>query len=83
MNAMSKKGAVAQGVEPATEAQAQTAAPKRRRGGRFALMLALPVALALGGGYVWLTGGRYETTDNANLQQARVSISAGVSGRVT
>lgn len=83
MNAMSKKGAVAQGAQPAAGAAAGTAAPKAKRGGRLALMLALPVVLALGGGYVWLTGGRYETTDNANLQQARVSVSAAVPGRVT
>ncbi len=79
MNAMSKNADVAQTPEPARDAPA----PKKKRGGRVALMLALPVLLALGGGYVWLTGGRYETTENANLEQARVSISAGVSGRVT
>ncbi len=83
MNAMSKKDAVTQGAQPAAEKTGDTAPPKKRRFGRVALMLALPVALALGGGYVWLTGGRYETTENANLQQPRVSISAGVAGRVT
>jgi membrane fusion protein, multidrug efflux system len=79
MNAMTKKDAVAQAAPPSQTAPA----PQKKRSGRIALMLALPVLLALGGGYVWLTGGRYETTENANLQQALVSISAAVSGRVT
>ena len=35
------------------------------------LMLALPLALAAGGGYFWLTGGRYQETENANLRQAQ------------
>ena len=60
-----------------------TAAPaKKRRGGRFALMLALPVALAAGGAYVWVTGGRFEETENANLRQAKVSIAADTAGRI-
>ena len=59
-------------------------APKKkaRRRGRFVLMLAVPLALAAVGGYVWVTGGRYEETENANLQQARVSIASEAAGRV-
>jgi membrane fusion protein (multidrug efflux system) len=77
---------------PAQEAPAQPkpvqpapVAPKRkkRRGSRFVLMLALPLLLAVGGGYVWVTGGRYEETENANLRQARVSIAADTAGRIT
>lgn len=49
---------------------------------RFVLMLALPVALAVGGGYLWLTGGRYASTDNAYLEQNRVAITADQSGRI-
>ncbi|MCA8879333.1 MAG: HlyD family secretion protein [Rhodobacteraceae bacterium] len=58
------------------------APPRRKRWRRILLMLALPLALALGGGYVWLTAGRYESTENANLQLARVAISAEVGGRI-
>lgn len=60
------------------------AAPKRkkRRAGRFVLMLALPLLLAVGGGYVWVTSGRYEETENANLRQATVSIAADTAGRI-
>lgn len=55
---------------------------KARRRGRFVLMLAVPLALAAVGSYVWVTGGRYEETENANLQQARVSIASEAAGRV-
>ena len=54
----------------------------KRKTGRNALMLALPVALVAIGGYVWVTGGRYQETENAYLQQPKVSISAEASGRV-
>jgi membrane fusion protein (multidrug efflux system) len=40
------------------------------------------VLLAVGGGYVWVTGGRYQETENANLRQARVSIAADAAGRI-
>ncbi len=58
------------------------AAPKRRRGLRNILMLALPLALVAGGGYFWVTGGRFEETENANLQQPIVTIAAETAGRV-
>lgn len=45
-------------------------------------MFALPVALIAGGSYVWVTGGRYQETENANLQQAKVSIAADTAGRI-
>ena len=63
---------------PATNAPA---APKRRRA-RLLLMAALPLVLVAGGGYVWVTGGRYQETDNANLRQAKVSISSEAAGRI-
>lgn len=49
---------------------------------RRALMLSLPVAIALGGGWMWLSGGRYEETENAALHQARIGIAADLPGRV-
>jgi membrane fusion protein, multidrug efflux system len=56
---------------------------KRRRGGRILLMITVPLLLAGVGGYFYLTGGRFEETDNAYVQQAKVSISADVAGRIT
>jgi membrane fusion protein (multidrug efflux system) len=60
----------------------QSAAPKKRSFGRRFLMLSVPLALVAGGAYVWMNGGRYEETDNANLRQARLSIASDVSGRI-
>lgn len=56
------------------------AKPKRSR--RTLIMLAVPLALAVGGSYVWLTGGRYQETENANLRQARVTIASEAAGRI-
>jgi membrane fusion protein (multidrug efflux system) len=69
---------------PAVAAPAQPEAPakKKRSGRRLAIMLSVPVILAAGGGYFWLTGGRYVETDNAYVQQNKVSISADVAGRI-
>ncbi|MER8447230.1 HlyD family secretion protein [Mesorhizobium sp. M1066] len=69
--------AVAPPVQPAS-----VPVKKKRRLGRFLLMVALPAALAVGGGYVWVTGGRYQETENANLQQAKVSIASDTAGRI-
>jgi len=70
----------------AVPAQAQTVAPPppaRRRSRRLLLMVSVPVLLAAVGGYFYLTGGRYEETDNAYVHQAKVSVSADVAGRIT
>jgi membrane fusion protein, multidrug efflux system len=50
---------------------------------RVPLMLAVPVLMAAAGLYVYLTSGRYESTDDAYLRAAEVSISGNVSGRVS
>lgn len=46
-------------------------------------MVAVPVVLAVGGGYVYLTSGRYVSTDNAYVQQDLLTVSADVSGRIS
>ena len=61
-------------------AEAPAAPPKKRR--RLGLMLSVPVLILAGVAGVWLTGGRYETTENANLKQARISIASDIGGRV-
>jgi membrane fusion protein (multidrug efflux system) len=53
-----------------------------RRRLRIALMVVAPVVAGVAGGYVYLTGGRYVSTDDAYVQAARVSISSDVPGRV-
>ena len=61
------------------------AAPRRNlweRLRRPLLMFGLPFLIIAGGTYLWLTGGRSVSTDNAYVSQDKVSISADVTGRV-
>jgi len=74
-------------AEPANAAASSPAAPaapvaKKSTGRRLAIMLAVPVVLAAGGGYFWLTGGRYVETDNAYVKQSKVSVSSDIAGRI-
>ena len=70
-------------TEPAAKAEAAPAAPaKPRRTRRNLLIAALPIALAVGGGYMWATGGRYVGTEDAYVQQDRVSVMPQVSGQI-
>jgi len=59
------------------------APPQKQRGwGRIALMVSVPLLIALIGGYVYLTSGRYISTDNAYVRQDMISISPDVTGRI-
>jgi len=70
--------------QPAPQAAAPEVAPKKKGGSRrLILMIGVPLVLAVAGGWFWLTGGRYEDTDNAYVQQAKVSVSADIAGRIT
>ena len=81
MEAPAQPAATPVTVAPQLE-PAPVAPKKKRRAGRILLMSALPVALIAGGSYVWVTGGRYQETENANLQQAKVTIAADTAGRI-
>ncbi|HLX80793.1 MAG TPA: biotin/lipoyl-binding protein, partial [Burkholderiales bacterium] len=50
---------------------------------RVPLMLLAPIALIAGAAWYFFATGRYESTDDANVQAARVAISADVAGRVS
>jgi membrane fusion protein, multidrug efflux system len=50
---------------------------------RRPLLWGVPLLMAAAGLYVYLTGGRYQSTDDAYLRAAEVAISANVSGRVS
>jgi membrane fusion protein, multidrug efflux system len=54
-----------------------------RRRLRLPLMIAGPALALLIGLYFYLTGGRYEGTDDAYVQTASVAISSNVAGRVS
>jgi membrane fusion protein, multidrug efflux system len=60
----------------------RTEVPPRRRRLRRLLMLAAPVVMLIGGTYFYLSGGRYESTENASLQTGMVAVSSSVSGKV-
>jgi membrane fusion protein (multidrug efflux system) len=56
--------------------------PNRKRGLRRLLTIGGPLAVLVGVGVVYLTGGRYAGTDNAYVHTHMVSVSADISGRV-
>ena len=86
MNAVAKTDEATATEVAASSVEPNKVAPpaRQRRGGlrRVLLMVLVPAALVIGGGYYWMTGGRYEETENANLRQAKVSIAAETSGRI-
>ncbi len=53
-----------------------------KRLARLGLLWLGPLAVAVGGGWLYMQGGRFVTTDNAYLKTGMVSISSELSGRV-
>lgn len=64
------------------DSETDTVTPPRKRSLRTILMLAGPALVLIGAGWFYLTGGRYESTDNASLQTGMVAISPSVAGTV-
>ena len=58
-------------------------AKSRRERLRLPLIWGVPLLMVAGGLYLYLTGGRYQSTEDAYLRAAEVAISANVSGRVS
>lgn len=81
-----EKPVLAEAPQQPAQPQAATppaAAPKKKSGSRrLILMIAVPLVLVVGGAWFYLTGGRYEDTDNAYVQQSKVSLSADIAGRI-
>lgn len=76
--------------DTANDRKADTAAPTpsprpraRRNIFRLPLMLALPLAIVAGGGWYWINGSRWASTENAYVQQNKVLISPEVEGRIS
>ncbi len=60
-----------------------TPARRRRMSGlRWPLMIGVPVLILAGLGYLVLTSGRTQSTDDAYVQAAKAPISASIAGRV-
>lgn len=57
--------------------------PAPRSKFRRPLMIGGPVLVLAVAGFIYVTGGRYESTDDAYIRAAQVSISANVAGRVS
>ena len=80
-------------AKAAAKVKAETAAPaapehavekeRKKRPWRLILMLSVPLILLAIGGYMWLTSGRYVSTDNAYVQQDMVSVASEVNGIIT
>ncbi|MDT8758331.1 HlyD family secretion protein [Sphingomonas psychrotolerans] len=67
---------------PATPVQ-ESAEPKAKRSWlRPLLLFGVPLVILGVVGFFWLTSGRYASTDNAYVQQDKVSVSAEVAGRI-
>lgn len=49
---------------------------------RYALMAFVPLLLIAGGVYYWMNAGKVATTDNAYVQQNRVSVTSEVGGKI-
>ena len=69
-------------TEPAPVVQSVDSAPGRRQRLRKPLLLAAPVIALVLGLFFYLSGGRYQDTDNGYLQSGLVPVSASVSGPV-
>ena len=68
-----------------SEAKIQTQPEPRRslaRRARWPLMIAGPALVLIGVAWVLLTGGRFQGTDDAYVEAARVAVSPSVAGRV-
>ena len=68
-------------AESAVEEAPET--ERRKRPWRLILMLSVPLVLLAIGGYMWLTSGRYVSTDNAYVQQDMVSVAPEVTGIIS
>ena len=58
------------------------AAPRQKRWGRMLLLFGVPLLIAALGAYLYLTSGRFISTDNAYVRQDVISVSPDVSGRI-
>ncbi len=67
---------------PAMRDLATVRRDRRRRGLRWGLILGGALALAVGGGWYWLSGGRYVVSDDAYLDADVLNVATDVSGIV-
>jgi membrane fusion protein (multidrug efflux system) len=68
--------------EPAGTPPEFAGTPSLARRLRYPLLIGVPVLAIIAGFFFYLSGGRYQSTDDAYIQSARVDVSANVAGRV-
>jgi len=68
--------------DPAPVVQAADPTPTRRSRLRLPLLLAAPIVAVAVGLFFYLSGGRYQSTDNGYIQAGLVPVAASVSGPV-
>ena len=81
--ALPEDGATLSAPAPVAAPVVAAPAPKRRSYTRPVLMLGGIAIVAVGAGYMWLTGGRYVSTDDAYIRAAKLMVSTDVSGIVS
>ena len=69
-------------VQPSLATATEIKPKPKRRWGRIALMAIVPILLVVGALGYYFANDQYVTTDNAYVQQQKVSISADVGGRI-
>ena len=77
---MSQATTIARDAPAEVKKAAATAHPGALR--RFVLMVVIPAVAAVAGGYWWLSGGRYITTDNAYVGAQKAMITPYISGPI-
>uniref|UniRef100_UPI0035699895 HlyD family secretion protein n=1 Tax=Sneathiella sp. TaxID=1964365 RepID=UPI0035699895 len=70
-------------IEDERGLQKHPASPRRRRWIRRSLLLLGPLIVILVGGYIYFTGGRYVSTENAYVKADKVMVAAEVSGLIS
>lgn len=82
LTAANSESATAKDLRPVAAPAAAAPAKPKSKLRRNVLMLLVPLLLVGGGAYVWINGGRFEETENANLRLSRISIASEIAGRV-
>jgi membrane fusion protein (multidrug efflux system) len=70
-------------LEPEVANDPAVIPPSRGQRLRWPLFVLAPLVLLIAGAYLYVTGGRYQSTDDAYVQAATVSISSNVAGRIS
>ena len=82
MNKMATEPMTATEAAPAMVKKRKVSLPKGKGSARTILMLIVPLLLLIVGGYWWLTSGASVSTDDAQVKQDIVSVSAQVNGPI-